>query len=101
MRRLATLGLVIAAAALTAAGQLTITTNPMLPTAVIGQPYPQVALQTTADPGPLMWSFAESGPPNFLVVSPAFGFANQSHFSRVFTRQIGTSPSAWRRHSVR
>ena len=34
-------------------------------------------------------------------VATACGFANQSHFSRVFTRQIGTSPSAWRRHSVR
>jgi AraC family transcriptional regulator len=31
----------------------------------------------------------------------ACGFANQSHFARVFTRQIGMSPSAWRRHSGR
>jgi AraC-like DNA-binding protein len=25
------------------------------------------------------------------------GFADQSHFTRVFTRIIGDSPSAWRR----
>ena len=75
MRRLATLGLIIAAAALTAAGQLTITTNPILPTAIIGQPYAPIVLQTTADPGPLTWSFGEGNvPPNFLVVSPVSMF---------------------------
>jgi transcriptional regulator GlxA family with amidase domain len=25
------------------------------------------------------------------------GFADQSHFSRVFARMMGTSPGAWRR----
>jgi AraC family transcriptional regulator len=34
-------------------------------------------------------------------VAAACGFANPSHFARVFMRQIGTSPTAWRRHSVR
>ena len=34
-------------------------------------------------------------------VAAACGFANPSHFTRVFTRQIGASPTAWRRHSVR
>jgi hypothetical protein len=67
MRRLATLGVVIVAAALTAAGQLTITTNPALPTAIIGQPYSLVGLQATGAPGPLTWSFSDGGPLNFLV----------------------------------
>jgi AraC family transcriptional regulator len=30
-------------------------------------------------------------------VAMACGFADQSHFTRVFTREIGTSPGAWRR----
>ena len=70
MRRLATLGFVIAAAALTAAGQLRITTT-TLPTAIIGQPYPNISLQATGDPGPLDWSSGEGGtpPPNFLILS--------------------------------
>jgi len=67
MRRLTTLVFLSAAAALTAAGQLTITTT-SVPTAIIGQPYPQTFLQTTADPGPLTWSFSDTGhPPNFLI----------------------------------
>ena len=32
-------------------------------------------------------------------VALACGFADQSHFTRVFTRSIGTSPGAWRRAS--
>ena len=66
MRRLATLALVIAAAALTAAGQLSITSE-ALNVAVIGQPYQPVTLTTSGDPGPIVWSFIPSGP-------PAFGF---------------------------
>ena len=27
------------------------------------------------------------------------GFANQSHFTRVFSAQVGTSPAAWRRET--
>ena len=34
-------------------------------------------------------------------VAAACGFANQSHFGRVFARQIGMSPNAWRRQSAR
>ena len=30
-------------------------------------------------------------------VALACGFADQSHFTRVFTRTVGTSPGAWRR----
>jgi AraC family transcriptional regulator len=30
-------------------------------------------------------------------IAAACGFADQSHFSRVFSRQIGIAPSAWRR----
>jgi hypothetical protein len=79
MRRLATLGLVIAAAALTATGQgqLTITTNPALPTAIIGQPYPVIALQAANSSGNLTWSFVESGPPGFLALSAPAGDPNQ------------------------
>ncbi len=59
MRRLAILGFVIAAAALTVAAQSTFTiTTTSLPTAIIGQPYPNTSLQATGDPGPFDWSFA-------------------------------------------
>jgi AraC-like DNA-binding protein len=34
-------------------------------------------------------------------VAAACGFANQSHFARVFTRQVGMGPRAWRRQSAR
>jgi AraC-like DNA-binding protein len=34
-------------------------------------------------------------------VAIAAGFADQSHFTRVFTRQVGTSPGAWRRANAR
>jgi AraC family transcriptional regulator len=27
------------------------------------------------------------------------GFANQSHFTRVFSAQVGASPAAWRREA--
>ena len=66
MRRLATLGFVIAAAAVTAAGQFTITTA-SVPTANVGLPYPNVSLQATGATGPFEWSFVEGGPPNFTV----------------------------------
>jgi len=80
MRRPVTLGVVLAAAALTAAGQLTIITNPALPSAIIGQPYTPVALQLQAsgDPGPFQWSYVDGGPLNFIVVSAPVGQPNQS-----------------------
>jgi len=77
MRRLATLGLIIAAAALTARGQLVITTSPMLPPAIIGQPYPAIGLQAANGSGNLTWSFVESGPPGFLALSAPAGDPNQ------------------------
>jgi hypothetical protein len=71
MKRLAQLALVLAAAALTALGQFSITTT-SLPPAIIGQPYPAVVLKTANDPGPVLWDFlpAGSGPPGF-VIGPA------------------------------
>ena len=33
-------------------------------------------------------------------VGLACGFADQSHFTRVFTRMVGTSPGAWKRQSL-
>jgi AraC-like DNA-binding protein len=34
-------------------------------------------------------------------IAVACGFADQSHFTRIFTRQIGTSPRNWRRMVIR
>jgi transcriptional regulator GlxA family with amidase domain len=34
---------------------------------------------------------------SLLDVALACGFADQSHFTRVFTRMVGVSPGAWRR----
>jgi AraC family transcriptional regulator len=31
-------------------------------------------------------------------IALACGFADQSHFTKAFTRRIGISPGAWRRH---
>jgi transcriptional regulator GlxA family with amidase domain len=33
-------------------------------------------------------------------IALATGFADQSHFTRAFTSQIGTSPGVWRRNAV-
>jgi hypothetical protein len=71
MRRLATLGIVLAAAALTAAGQLTITTT-SVPPALENQIY-SATLQASSDPGPLVWSFVSTGPPGFTIVSTPIG----------------------------
>jgi transcriptional regulator GlxA family with amidase domain len=30
-------------------------------------------------------------------IAVACGFANQSHFTRVFSREVGLSPTQWRR----
>src|SRR4051812_35656052 len=66
MRRLATMGFVIAAAALTVAAQSSIViTTTTLPTAINGQQYPNVTLTTTGDPGPMSWNI--DGPANFTV----------------------------------
>ena len=72
MKRLATLGFVIAAGALVASGQLTITTT-SVPPALKNQPYPGVTLQVSGDPGPIVWSFPDGGPPGFTVVSTPIG----------------------------
>ena len=78
MRRLAAVAVVMAAAALTAAGQeaagFTITTT-SLPTAIFGQPYTPILLETANDPGPVVWSFvpAGSGPAGFVAGPPPFG----------------------------
>ena len=34
-------------------------------------------------------------------VACATGFTDQSHFSRVFTKIVGTTPGAWRREQIR
>jgi AraC-like DNA-binding protein len=39
--------------------------------------------------------------PSLSEIALACGFADQSHLSRVFTRQIGMSPRRWRRLSIR
>ena len=87
MRRLTTLGLLLAGAALTLSAQLTITTK-SVPPAIFGQPYPAVTLDTTGDPGPVTWSFPAGAPaPSGFVVGPAqvitqgtfcYGFPAQS-----------------------
>lgn len=71
MRRLATLGFVVVAAALTAAAQLAITTT-SLPFAVRGQQYPAITLTTSGDNGPIIWSVPSPGSLPFgFVVGPA------------------------------
>ncbi|HSP67795.1 MAG TPA: putative Ig domain-containing protein [Bryobacteraceae bacterium] len=73
MRRPAILALALAGASLTLSAQsaFTITTK-SLPTAIFGQPYAPVALDTTGDPGPMTWSFLASAPaPSGFVVGPA------------------------------
>ncbi len=69
MRKLTQLALVAAASALTAAAQFAITTPSPLPTAVVGQSYSPVTLQTAGDPGPVVWSLAPGSvaPPGFAV----------------------------------
>ncbi len=68
MTRLAKLGIVVAAAALSVSAQNSINiTTTTLPTAIIGLPYPNVALQTTGDPGPMSWNI--DGPSNWTVGS--------------------------------
>jgi len=66
MRRLATLAVIIAGAAGTAAAELTID-SVALNVATIGQPYVPVSLVTSGDPGPIVWSFVPAG-------SAPFGF---------------------------
>ena len=66
MRRLAALTFLIAAPVLTVSAQSTFTiTTTALPTATIGQPYPNVTLQTSGDAGPMGWSI--DGPSNWTV----------------------------------
>ena len=71
MRRLATLGFVIAAAALTVAAQSTYHHHPMAyPRRSSASRIRDVPLQISGDPGPFEWSFAESAsplPPNFTI----------------------------------
>src|ERR1700722_18393483 len=66
------------AAALTATGQAAAgfpITTASLPTAIFGQPYAPVLLQTANDPGPVVWSIvpAGSGPAGFVAGPAPFG----------------------------
>ena len=74
MSRLTKVVIGLAALALTAAGQLTITTKSLAP-AIFGQQYSPVILDTSGDPGPMAWDFAPpgSGPSGFAVGSSSFG----------------------------
>jgi hypothetical protein len=94
VRRLVTLAVVIAAAALNVLGQaagFTITTT-SLPTAIFGQPYTPVLLQTANDPGPVVWSIvpAGAGPAGFVVGPPPVGQpGTNGTFCYGFTTQSG------------
>src|SRR5579864_1963983 len=90
MRRLAMLAIGMAAAALTAAGQFSITTS-SLPTAIFGQPYTPVLLQTSGDPGPLVWSIipAGAGPGGFVAGPGPFGQPTTGTFCYGFATQNG------------
>jgi hypothetical protein len=66
MTRLAKLGIIVAAAALSVSAQNAINiTTITLPPATIGLPYPNVTLQTTGDPGPMSWNI--DAPSNWTV----------------------------------
>src|ERR1700732_2077482 len=70
MRRVAILAMSIAASALIAPAQFapfSITTT-SVPSAVLGQPYTPVILQTINDPGPVAWSFLTGSIPAGFVV---------------------------------
>jgi len=69
MKRLATLAILTAAAAFTAAGQFTITTT-SVGSAVLGQPYAPAILQTSGDPGPITWNVIAGALPQNFVVGP-------------------------------
>ncbi|NTX50736.1 AraC family transcriptional regulator [Myxococcus sp. CA039A] len=43
----------------------------------------------------------EAATQSLSEIAVACGFANQSHFTRTFTRVVGTSPGAWRRQHLR
>ena len=88
MRRLATLGLLLACAALTVSAQFTITTK-SLPPAIFGQPYAPATLDTSGDPGPVAWSFTAGAPaPSGFVVGSA-SVATQGTFCYGFPGQAG------------
>jgi len=88
MRRLATLGLMLAGAVVLSAAPSFFITTSSLPPAIFGQPYAPVTLDTTGDPGPVAWSFPAGAPaPSGFVVGPApvitqgtfcYGFPSQS-----------------------
>jgi AraC-like DNA-binding protein len=42
-------------------------------------------------------SMLSNAAPTLSEVAIACGFADQSHFTRTFTREVGISPGAWRR----
>src|SRR5438045_3508886 len=71
MSRLMKLAMIVGAAALTAAGQLTITTKSPMPDAAVGQSYAPFNLQTTGDPGPISWAILDiqNPPPGFTAVA--------------------------------
>src|SRR5665213_567277 len=96
MRRLATLGFVVAAAALalTAQQPLSITTT-SLPPAIYGQQYPPVTLNTSGDPGPFQWSIVPvtnyGPPPPGFVVGSGPNSLTQGTFCYGFNNQNGSA----------
>ena len=81
MRRLVTLGIVWAGAALTLSAQLSIKTESPLPIAIIGKPYTPVVLETTNGQGPVTWtlvtpSAGESFPVGFALGDAPVGAPN-------------------------
>ncbi|HEY2846101.1 MAG TPA: Ig domain-containing protein, partial [Bryobacteraceae bacterium] len=88
MRRLSTLLLVLAGGALSLSAQFAITTA-TLPPALLGQPYPAVALDTVNDVGPFAWTFTAAGPaPSGFVVGQA-QLNSQGAFCYGFNTQNG------------
>jgi methylphosphotriester-DNA--protein-cysteine methyltransferase len=60
----------------------------------VGMPPHQWLMQHRVDPARALLL---SSPLALSDIALACGFAGQSHFTRAFTRRVGTSPGAWRR----
>ncbi len=80
-----------------------------LPNASCRHPFARAFRQTTGMP-PHRWLLARrvdrakellaASPMRLADIALACGFADQSHFTKVFTRMAGTSPGAWRREHL-